>query len=101
LIERSGAVGGIARRVGWSRTSRNNLKPGLTPWTASEAIEEPPIKIESKRLTIDIPIALHKRIKSQCAIRGENMADEIRKLLEKHFPEEYQQRGGSSDPSSN
>jgi len=80
-------------------------RPSQDQWVAdrpvSEAIEEPPIKIESKRLTIDIELTLHKRIKSQCAIRGENMADEIRKLLEKHFPEEYQQRGGSSDPSSN
>ena len=48
----------------------------------------------TKRLTIDVPRRLHKRIKSQCAMRGENMAEEIRKLLEKHFPEEYDQRGG-------
>ncbi len=80
-------------------------RPSQDQWVAdrpaSEAIEETPIKIESKRLTIDIPLTLHKRIKSQCAIRGENMADEIRKLLEKHFPEEYQHREGRGDPSSN
>ena len=51
-----------------------------------------------KRLTIDIPLALHKRIKSQCAIRGENMAEEIRKLLEKHFPEEYSGGEGAAIP---
>jgi hypothetical protein len=49
-----------------------------------------------KRLTIDVPRRLHKRIKSQCAIRGENMADEIRKLLEVHFPEEYHQEGAAN-----
>jgi hypothetical protein len=48
----------------------------------------------TKRLTIDVPKKLHARIKSQCAMRGENMAEEIRKLLEKHFPEEYQQKEG-------
>ena len=48
----------------------------------------------TKRLTIDVSCRLHKRIKSQCAIRGQNMADEIRKLLETHFPQEYDQRGG-------
>lgn len=40
-----------------------------------------------KRLTVDVPISLHTRIKSQCALRGVKMADEIRELLEKHFPE--------------
>jgi hypothetical protein len=38
-----------------------------------------------KRLTIDVPASLHARIKSQCAIRGAKMADEVRELLEKHF----------------
>ena len=70
--------------------------PSKDQWVAAGQASEP-----IKRLTIDIPLALHKRIKTQCAIRGENMADEIRKLLEKHFPDEYQQRGGSSEASSN
>jgi hypothetical protein len=39
-----------------------------------------------KRLTIDVPVTLHNRVKSQCAARGLKMADEIRALLEKHFP---------------
>jgi hypothetical protein len=39
-----------------------------------------------KRLTIDVPVSLHKRIKTQCAADGVVMADEIRSLLEKHFP---------------
>ncbi len=41
-----------------------------------------------KRLTIDVPASLHARIKSQCALRGVKMADEIRALLERHFSEE-------------
>ena len=39
-----------------------------------------------KRLTIDIPVSLHVRIKTQCASRGTKMADEIRALLEERFP---------------
>jgi hypothetical protein len=39
-----------------------------------------------KRLTIDVPASLHARIKSQCALRGVKMADEVRELLEKQFP---------------
>ena len=38
-----------------------------------------------KRLTIDVPASLPARIKSQCAIRGVQMADEVRGLLEKLF----------------
>ncbi|MGD0137396.1 MAG: hypothetical protein ABSD28_00845 [Tepidisphaeraceae bacterium] len=39
-----------------------------------------------KRLTIDVPLDLHKRIKSQCAIENLVMADVIRQLLEERFP---------------
>ncbi|HVX09918.1 MAG TPA: hypothetical protein VHC22_01835 [Pirellulales bacterium] len=46
-----------------------------------------PRKIKMKRLTIDVSPSLHRRIKSQCAINNLQMADEIRDLLEKHFPE--------------
>jgi hypothetical protein len=42
----------------------------------------------TKRLTIDVPLSLHQRVKSQCAVRGEIMADVIRDLLEEHFAAE-------------
>lgn len=38
-----------------------------------------------KRLTIDIPASLHRRIKISCAMRDTPIAEEIRGLLEKHF----------------
>jgi hypothetical protein len=59
-------------------------------WVASQAPTEP-----TKRLTIDVPLSLHKRIKSQCAIEELVMADVIRELLEKRFPE----RAGEMPPS--
>ena len=40
----------------------------------------------TKRLTIDVPLGLHTRIKTQCAMRGVQMADVIRDLLDKRFP---------------
>lgn len=43
-------------------------------------------KEPTKRLTIEIPLELHKRIKSQCAIGELLMADVIRGLLEQRFP---------------
>lgn len=44
-----------------------------------------------KRLTIDVPASLHRRIKVQCAAREVKIADEVRKLLDKHFPETSEQ----------
>jgi hypothetical protein len=41
-----------------------------------------------KRLTIDIPLSLHQRVKSQCALKGDKMADVVRELLEKNFGKE-------------
>ncbi len=46
-----------------------------------ETTEEP-----MKRLTIDIPLSLHRRVKSQCGEEGLQMADVIRGFLEKRFP---------------
>lgn len=40
-----------------------------------------------KRFTIDVPATLHARIKATCALRGVKMADEIRALLARDFPE--------------
>lgn len=40
-----------------------------------------------KRLTIDVPASLHTRIKVSCTLRGRKIADELRELLDKHFPE--------------
>ena len=39
-----------------------------------------------KRLTIDIPDNLHRRVKSRCGQDGLRMADVIRDLLEQRFP---------------
>lgn len=50
-------------------------------WVKNRSTEE----VKMKRLTIDVPEELHRRIKSGCAGRGVKMADEIRALLEQHF----------------
>jgi ParG len=39
-----------------------------------------------KRITIDVPIDLHIRLKTGCAMRGEKIADVIRTLIEREFP---------------
>lgn len=54
-------------------------------WVQSRQIEDNAVEM-MKRLTVDVPVSLHTRIKSQCALKGVKMADEIRELLEKNFP---------------
>jgi ParG len=46
--------------------------------------EAPAMKM--KRFTIDVPQELHARVKIACAQRGLNMADELRRILEREFP---------------
>ena len=47
-------------------------------WVESRTGEEPE---PMKRLTIDITASLHREIKTQCAMRGTKIADEVRGLL--------------------
>ncbi len=54
------------------------------PRPSAPKVETP---VEMKRLTIDVPMSLHIRVKNGCTSRGMKMADVIRDLLEKEFPE--------------
>lgn len=49
-----------------------------------EAAPEPPEKI--KRLTIDIPLSLHRRVKTGCAREELVIADVVRDFLNQRFP---------------
>jgi hypothetical protein len=44
----------------------------------------------TKRLTMDIPASLHRRMKVACAMRDTTIADEVRALLEQHYKAESQ-----------
>jgi hypothetical protein len=52
--------------------------------------EPPPDTVPMKRLTLDIPASLHRRIKTSCAQRGVKMAEEMRSLFEKNYGTEEQ-----------
>jgi ParG len=39
-----------------------------------------------KRLTIDVPLSLHTRLKTGCAASGRKIADVVRALIEEEFP---------------
>ncbi len=71
-------------------------KPRMTPdeWVSEGAAPppSPPLPPAEKermiRFTIDIPVELHARIKSQCAKNHLKMRDVILALLIEGFPEE-------------
>jgi hypothetical protein len=55
--------------------------------TTLKAVEAAPApKEKMSRFTIDVPESLHRRVKMQCAARGQKMADMMRDLLEREFP---------------
>ena len=65
--------------------SKPTSKPAPAPvdtWVESRVTGEAEAM---KRLTIDIPESLHRTIKSQCALRGTKIADEVRELLLKKY----------------
>lgn len=51
-------------------------------WVESRAADE---TVKMKRLTIDISESMHRRIKSQCAMNGTKIADEVRELLSQKY----------------
>ncbi len=63
-------------------------------WVTNRAEPEPVVETSAaasdkmKRLTIDVTADLHTRIKVTCTLRGKKIADEIRELLEQHFPDQ-------------
>ena len=42
---------------------------------------------KTKRLNVEIPAALHTRLKAQCAMEGREIRDVVIELLEQRFPE--------------
>lgn len=67
----------VQKREGTLATDREAPLVAARPEPESEPM---------KRFTIDVPESLHKRIKAQCALRGDKMADVIRAMLNREFP---------------
>lgn len=53
----------------------------------SKGREQTAGKPATTKLTLLLPVELHRRMKVRCAERGELMADVIRSFLEREFPE--------------
>ena len=70
-----------------------NAERSIDDWVEGKKQDD---KEPTKRLTIDVSISLHKRIKSQCALADLVMADEIRDLLDRRFPAAKTDEGTTS-----
>jgi hypothetical protein len=88
------------KRVSFAAKRPTTATNPVDAWVEDrQALPEVPTPREPmKRLTIDVPIKLHKRIKSRCAMDNLVMADVIRELLEQRFPAvpSEQERGAAS-----
>jgi len=63
-------------------------KTAATPDAWIESRDKPTAPAEpTKRLTVDIPQSLHKRIRLACIEQDEVMADAIRRILNNAFSE--------------
>jgi hypothetical protein len=58
--------------------------PPAEKWIESRA--RPDVAVPLKRLTLDLPADLHRRLKTHCAATGLNMADLCRDLIVKALP---------------
>lgn len=70
-----------AKKVSISGKPTKNAAPAnADEWVGRQEKPEA-VAGKVKRLTIDIPEELHNAIKSQCAMRGAKISDELRAML--------------------
>ena len=61
--------------------------PAAEAWVGTpEAVKTVQPDVPTKRLTVDVPEDLHRRIKVDCARNGVQISDVVRDLLAKEFP---------------
>ena len=82
----------MSKSVSFARPARK-AQPAADDWVAggggeaaAPAAAKPKQAVPMKRLTLDIPEELHRRVKSGCANRGEKIADVVRRFLDAEFP---------------
>ncbi|MGQ0756763.1 hypothetical protein ACT43E_20840 (plasmid) [Acinetobacter baumannii] len=72
--------------IGTKPTSKPTPAATADAWVESRSNGDEPEKM--KRLTIDIPASLHRKIKGSCGNRGTKIADEVRELLAEKYGKE-------------
>ena len=68
----------------WVMDTKDNNVSSFKPQNYEQP--EKPV-IDESRFTIVIPTYLHRRIKKNCAAKGESLKDTIKNILLENFPE--------------
>lgn len=78
----------MTKKVAFGGKPATPAAPAVEDWVRrAEPTPAPPPPAEAtRRLTIDIPISLHTRLKVGCALKGRAIAEELRDLIEQAFP---------------
>ncbi len=82
------------KKVSFGATRPSTVESrGLDAWVTANGADnlEP-----TKRFTFDVPLSLHTRVKTECAIHNLVMADVMRQLLEEKFPAPSEQEQGTA-----
>lgn len=81
----------MSKKITMSTKPKSSTKPlSADDWVSQGAAALPNGRDSEKettaRFTIDIPVSLHARIKSQCALKRVKMREEVLAMLEERFP---------------
>lgn len=68
--------------MGTKPSNKPAVAPSSDQWVDNR---EDAGKEATKRLTLDIPESLHRRIKTSCASRGTKIVQEVTALLDAHY----------------
>jgi hypothetical protein len=74
------------RRAWTKKIARSEQAVAAVETVAAPAEPMAALAEPMKRFTIDVPVSLHTRVKTECAKSGRKMADVVRGLLERQFP---------------
>jgi hypothetical protein len=72
--------------VSWGQRPSKKAEPQPQSSDALDSFVNSDKVKQTKRLNLNIPAALHARIKAQCALEGRDMTDVLIGYLEERFP---------------
>ena len=67
-------------------TRESGPAPDPDAWVANHDLAEPTEPERRKRLTIDLPESLHRRVKIACVMEETTIVEVVRELLAERFP---------------
>ena len=82
----------MTKKISFTSKPATSVAGNPDDWVTNRELKD---QEPTKRLTIEVPLSLHKRMKAQCAMENLAMADVIRELLDQRFPNTSEHGGPS------